>query len=72
MTFLLAYKHMKEGKIARCKHTYLCLVDNYLCRVHKNTREIIGIATVTGDIFATEDWELLEEKPKEKKDGLHN
>lgn len=67
MMFLLAYKHMLSGKIARCKHSYFCLCNGYLCRVHRITREIQGLATVTGEIFATENWELLDETPKESK-----
>lgn len=67
MMFLTAYKHMKNGYIARCKHSYYCLCNDYLCRVHGITKEIQGLATVTGDIFATNKWILINEKPKESK-----
>lgn len=69
MMFLRAYKHMKEGYIARCKHSYYCLYEDYLCRVRKKAWYIEGVATVTGDIFATDNWELLDIKPIIRRNG---
>lgn len=63
-----ALDNLRQGKIARCKHSYFMLdEDGYLVRLAKNGN-IIGIATITGDVFATHDWEVMnkEELTKEK------
>ena len=66
MKFLTAYKHMMQGKIARHDRSFYCLHEGYLCRVHSKSKEIMGMATVTGDIFASDSWWLLDETPKKE------
>lgn len=67
MNIYEALAHLRRGKIARCKHSYFAIDrEGYLIRVAKKDYSVIGIATFTGDIFATEDWELINERPKYK------
>lgn len=63
-----ALNHLRVGKIARCKHSYFMLdEDGCLIRITKSGA-VVGIATITGDVFATDDWEVMtkEELTKEK------
>lgn len=68
MRIFEAFNEMRRGKIARCKHSYFALdEDGYLVRINKKDCSVIGIATVHGDIFATEDWEVFDRKELLKK-----
>ena len=59
-----ALNHMRRGKIARCKHSYFTIDQyGYLVRINTKDYSIKGIAKVDGDIFATDDWELLDRRP---------
>lgn len=62
-----ALNEMRRGKIARCKHSYFALdEDGCLIRIFKDG-SVKGIATITGDMFATEDWEVFDRKELLKK-----
>lgn len=68
MKIFEALNEMRRGKIARCKHSYFALdEDGCLIRIFKDG-SVKGIATITGDMFATDDWEVMtkEELTKEK------
>lgn len=60
MRIFEALNEMRRGKIARCKHSYFALdEDGYLVRINKKDASVLGIATIRGDVFATEDWEVM-------------
>lgn len=59
MKIFEALNEIRRGKIARCKHSYFMLdEDGCLIRIFKDG-SVKGIATITGDMFATEDWEVM-------------
>lgn len=63
MRIFEALNEMRRGKIAKCKHSYFALDEmGYLVRINKKDCSVIGIATVHGDIFATEDWEVFDKE----------
>lgn len=75
MNIYEALDHMRQGKIARCKHSYFA-IDNggFLVRINKDCT-VRGIANgLSGDIFATDNWELLEQYPviKENRYGFYH
>lgn len=60
MRIFEALNEMRRGKIARCKHSYFALDEmGYLVRINKKDASVLGIATIHGDVFATEDWEVM-------------
>ena len=69
-----ALRHMRTGKIARCKRSlYAIDEDGNIVRVHKKQLTIQGIAVIDGTLFATDKWQCINNFPvKEKKYGFHN
>lgn len=74
MMIYTAITHMREGKIARHKKSYYCIHNLCLCRVNPKTYHIIGIAHISGDIFASDDWEKIDKYPqiKERDYGFYS
>lgn len=66
MMIYSAITHMREGKIARHKKSYYCIHNLCLCRVSSKDYYIQGIAILSGEMFASDDWEKIEEYPKIK------
>jgi hypothetical protein len=75
MNIYEALDHLRQGKIARCKYSYFAIDPyGYLVRINKKELTVKGIAVVEGDIFATEDWELIDKRPiyGEDYNGFYN
>ena len=57
MTIYEAFEYLRQGFVVRYKHSYYILQKGVLMKATKNG-EILGVATLRGDAFAYDNWEL--------------
>lgn len=63
-----AIRYMRKGYIARCKYSYYIIdEDGCLILLNKNNLTKKGVATITGDAFLTDDWEVWKKYREEQK-----